>query len=203
MTVDDQRNTLIVEIAGQTGLGSKLQGLRNMDLVRIALGQDPAALFKPLPGPLQQLPRDPYVFNIGSFEMKTQKSDTIIATAIGCPSSVTILDSVTKDARILPPKTLQIGGSIKSRRHHERHFCKRSNRCQGRRPCDGHACANQPWIKQRWRPVRSGRPASRQSGWNSRAPCGAVIGSIFGDTQKGTEVGQEIAKGVGFSHKAA
>jgi hypothetical protein len=52
MTVDDQRNVLIVEIGGQTGLGSKLQGLKNMDLVRIALGEDPTVFFKSLPGPL-------------------------------------------------------------------------------------------------------------------------------------------------------
>jgi hypothetical protein len=35
---DDQRNTLIVEIGAQTGLGSQLQGLSNMDLVLLGLG---------------------------------------------------------------------------------------------------------------------------------------------------------------------
>ena len=47
---DDQRNILIVEIGAQTGLGSRLQGLRNMDLVRLGLGVDQADVFKPLPG---------------------------------------------------------------------------------------------------------------------------------------------------------
>ena len=42
MTADDQRNTLIVEIGGQTGLGSQLQGLSNMDLVLVALGSNKA-----------------------------------------------------------------------------------------------------------------------------------------------------------------
>jgi hypothetical protein len=50
---DDQRNILIVEIGAQTGLGSELQGLSNMDLVRLGLGVDPAEVLKPLPGPLQ------------------------------------------------------------------------------------------------------------------------------------------------------
>ena len=35
---DDQRNTLIVEIGAQTGLGFQLQGLSNMDLVLLGLG---------------------------------------------------------------------------------------------------------------------------------------------------------------------
>jgi hypothetical protein len=42
MTADDQRNVLIVEIGAQTGLGSQLQGLSNMDLVLVALGSDKA-----------------------------------------------------------------------------------------------------------------------------------------------------------------
>lgn len=49
MSADDQRNVAIVEIGSQTNLGSKLQGLRNMDLVRIALGVDPEVIFKELP----------------------------------------------------------------------------------------------------------------------------------------------------------
>jgi hypothetical protein len=38
MSADDQRNTMIVEIAVQTGMGQELQGLSNLDLARIALG---------------------------------------------------------------------------------------------------------------------------------------------------------------------
>lgn len=37
---DDQRNILIVEIDGQNHMGSRLQGLSNMDLVRVGLGSD-------------------------------------------------------------------------------------------------------------------------------------------------------------------
>ncbi|MDH4250049.1 MAG: hypothetical protein OEV27_02580 [Nitrospira sp.] len=39
MTADDQRNTMIVEMGGQTGLGSVLQGLSNLDLALIGLGK--------------------------------------------------------------------------------------------------------------------------------------------------------------------
>jgi len=56
MSDDDRRNTLIVELGAQTQLGSKLQGLINMDLVRVGLGVDPQAVFKPLPPPLEPVP---------------------------------------------------------------------------------------------------------------------------------------------------
>jgi hypothetical protein len=41
MTIDDMRNTLIVEIGAQTGIGRELQGLSNLALVHIGLGKDP------------------------------------------------------------------------------------------------------------------------------------------------------------------
>lgn len=40
ITIDDMRNILIVEIDGQTHLGSRLQSLSNMDLVLLGLGVD-------------------------------------------------------------------------------------------------------------------------------------------------------------------
>jgi hypothetical protein len=42
MTTDDQRNTLIVELDGQTHLGRRLQGLQNIDLAKVTLGVVPA-----------------------------------------------------------------------------------------------------------------------------------------------------------------
>jgi hypothetical protein len=39
---DDQRNTLIVELDGQTHLGARLQGLQNIDLAKVVLGAVPA-----------------------------------------------------------------------------------------------------------------------------------------------------------------
>ena len=40
MSADDQRNTLIVEMGAQTGVGRALQGFSTLDLVLIALGSD-------------------------------------------------------------------------------------------------------------------------------------------------------------------
>ncbi len=40
---DDQRNTAIVEVDGQTHLGARLQGLRTIDVVATALGVDPTS----------------------------------------------------------------------------------------------------------------------------------------------------------------
>jgi hypothetical protein len=49
MSADDQRNTLIVEINAQTNIGIPLlQGLSNMDLVRLGLGVDPATVLSSL-----------------------------------------------------------------------------------------------------------------------------------------------------------
>jgi hypothetical protein len=47
ISIDDMRNILIVEIDGQTHLGSRLQSLSNIDLVRLGLGVDPAVVFQP------------------------------------------------------------------------------------------------------------------------------------------------------------
>ena len=196
MTVDDQRNVLIVEIGGQTGLGSKLQGLRNMDLVRIALGQDPAALFKSLPGPLQPLPREPYVFNISSFEMKTHKSDSDHSDSDWLSIVVTILDPVTKNAQALPLKTIQIGGSIKT-----------GDIMNGTFASDPIDAKDSDVVMITL--VLTNLGSSRAEDQFKQAVkvgdkvvgvvapiAGAVIGFIFGNPQEGLKVGQEIAKGV-------
>src|SRR5215204_1594734 len=45
MSAEDQRNTLIVELNAQTGLGvPQLQGLTSVDLVLVGLGKTPNAL---------------------------------------------------------------------------------------------------------------------------------------------------------------
>jgi hypothetical protein len=68
MSTDDQRNVAIVEVPAQTGAGSKLQGLINMDIVRAALGVDP--VFKAV-----RPKSHTYFLSIDSFESRTQKSD--------------------------------------------------------------------------------------------------------------------------------
>ena len=48
MSDDDQRNTAIVEVDAQTKFGSRLQGLRTIDIVALALGADSAAFLPAL-----------------------------------------------------------------------------------------------------------------------------------------------------------
>jgi hypothetical protein len=48
MSDDDQRNTTIVEVDAQTNFGRRLQGLRTIDIVALALGADPAAFLPAL-----------------------------------------------------------------------------------------------------------------------------------------------------------
>src|SRR5258707_1335852 len=66
MSADDQRNVLIVEIDGQTHMGSRLQSLAKMDLVLTGLGVDPVF---PVDKPKS------YVFRVDSVEIKNQKAD--------------------------------------------------------------------------------------------------------------------------------
>lgn len=80
MSADDQRNTAIVELDAQTRLGASLQGLRNMDLVRVALGVDPRSLFTVLPAPLHQLPGYRLQFRLRGFT-QFQSTDTLFQGA--------------------------------------------------------------------------------------------------------------------------
>jgi hypothetical protein len=67
MSADDQRNTLIVEMNATTGLGSRLQGLRNIDLVSLGLGADAASMLRGLPPPLQPPPGKRLQFRLREF----------------------------------------------------------------------------------------------------------------------------------------
>jgi hypothetical protein len=90
---DDQRNILIVEIESQTHLGTpRLQGLRNMDLVRLGLGVDPAVVLKPLPHhyrPRRSTPQNP-------------ERRTALTTRTSAIRTV----RVTTDQLAIPPATL-------------------------------------------------------------------------------------------------
>jgi len=110
---DDQRNILIVELGAQTGLGSKLQGLRNLDLVRLGLGVDQAEVFKPLPGPLQQ-PATSFVFSVESLEVQAQKADSDHSDSDWLSFIVTISNTGTKSARTFSAGNIHLEGSIKT-----------------------------------------------------------------------------------------
>ncbi len=196
MTVDDMRNTFIVELGIQTGLGSELQGLRNMDLVRIALGEDPAPLLKPLPPPLQQPSVAPYVFNVSSFEIKTQKSDSDHSDSDWLSIVVTIVDPITKSNRMLPLKTIQIGGSIKTGDNMTGVFA--SDPIEAK---DSDVVlvtlvlTNLGSSKAEDQFAQAVKVGDKIVG--VVAPiAGAVIGFIFGSPQEGLAIGKEIAEGV-------
>lgn len=115
MSADDQRNTLIVEIGAQTHIeGHKLQGLKNMDLIRLALGVDPKVIFKPLPPPLHSLPDAPFVFGIQSFDIITQKADGDHSDSDWLSIVVTIGDPTTKGIRTITTNPIHIEGNIKT-----------------------------------------------------------------------------------------
>jgi hypothetical protein len=103
MSADDQRNTLIVEIDIQTHLKSRLQALRNMDLVLTGLGVDP--VFPP--------PRR-YSFSANSFEIRKQRADSDHSDSDWLSIIVSIANPVTKNIQTLPPILHHIGGSIKT-----------------------------------------------------------------------------------------
>jgi hypothetical protein len=115
MSVDDQRNTLIVEIEAQTQIGiAKLQGLTTMDLIRLALGVDPAIVFRAPPAPLHQPPALPFVFRIDSFEIQNQKADNDHSDSDWLSIIVTIGNPLTKDIRTLKTEPIHIEGNIKT-----------------------------------------------------------------------------------------
>ena len=74
MSADDRRNVAIVEIGSQTNLGSKLQGLGSMDLVRLALGVAPEIVFELLCHRLSNCQLC-HFFTVDSIEVVTQKAD--------------------------------------------------------------------------------------------------------------------------------
>ena len=115
MSDGDQRNAMIVEMDKETSLGiSRLQGLRNMDLVRLGLGVDPVVVFKPLPPPLQPLPPLPYVFSMDSVEIRRQKADNDHSDSDWLSITVTVGNPITKNIQTLPAKLHHIGGRIKT-----------------------------------------------------------------------------------------
>lgn len=102
---DDQRNILIVEIGGQTNLGSKLQSLSSMDLVLTALGVSPKF---PVKRPSQ------FVFGIDRVDVRRQKADGGHSDSDWLSIVVTIGDPVTKNVMTLPAKLHHVEGSMKT-----------------------------------------------------------------------------------------
>lgn len=198
MNAEDQRNTLIIEVEAQTKLGiAKLQGVRNMDLVRLVLGADPKSAFTKLPGPLQPVPDPPYIFNVEAFDILTQKADDNHSDSDWLSFVVTIGDPLTKSSVTLPPQDpIHVGGNIKTGDVMRGAF--------GTVPFDakktdvvtityvlinlGSSDAEEQFANA----VKVGNKIVGVVG----PIAGGVIGLFFGKPQEGFKIGQEIAKGV-------
>jgi len=111
MTADDQRNTLIVEIAGQTGRGSELQDLSTMQLVWLGLGVE-YSVVTARPGGIRPGPLLPYVFGIDSIEILVQKSDNSHSDSDWLTIIVTVADPITKSVVELPPKVHHLSDKV-------------------------------------------------------------------------------------------
>jgi hypothetical protein len=97
--VDAQRNIMMVELDAQTHLGSRLQILPNLDLVRTGLGVEPKFVFR---------------FDIDSLEVLDQKSDNSHSDSDWLTLIVAVGDAATKDTpRTLLSKTIHVGDVIK------------------------------------------------------------------------------------------
>lgn len=105
ISIDDMRNILIVEIDGQTHLGSRLQSLSNIDLVLAGLGIDPVF---PVIAPW------PYVFKVDSVEIRKQKADNDHSDSDWLSIIVSVGNPITKNVQTFSTQPIHIEGNIKT-----------------------------------------------------------------------------------------
>jgi hypothetical protein len=194
MSTEDQRNTLIVEIEGQTHLGiSRLQSLANMDLVLTGLGVDPVF-------PVVK-PKD-YVFMVDSVEIKNQKADNDHSDSDWLTMIVSIGDPVTKNVQTLPPKTIHIEGNIKT-----------GNVINGNFATDSFIAKDSDVVIITYLLMNLG--SSRIEDQVAQAGkvtdqvvqivgpiVGTAVGIFFGQPGEGFKIGEQIAKGFDTALKA-
>lgn len=105
ISIDDMRNILIVEIDGQTHLGSRLQSLSNIDLVLAGLGVDPVF---PVIAPW------PYVFKVNSVEIRKQKADNDHSDSDWLTIIVSVGNPITQNVQTFSSQPIHIEGNIKT-----------------------------------------------------------------------------------------
>jgi len=186
MSADDQRNVLIVEVGSQTGLGARLQGLSNMDLVLAALGVDPV-FSTPRP--------HTYAFSVDSFECQVQRSDNDHSDSDWLTLVVAVIDPVTKSATVIPAEPIQIGGSI----HHGDNMRGPFISAPFQVP-DGNAVSVSCLIVNLGSSDAEDQFAQAVKVTNkvvdAVAPiAGTIAGFIFGDPAQGFQIGSQIAAG--------
>lgn len=112
MSLDDQRNTTIVEVDRQLHVGNKLQGLPTFDVITAALGIAPK-FFVPLPPITQGLRL--FRFSVDSLNILEQKSDNEHSDSDWLSIIISIGNAATKaDPRTLPPTVINIERNIKT-----------------------------------------------------------------------------------------
>ncbi len=112
MSIDDQRNTAIVEADKYLKIGSKLQGLSTFDVVAAAMGVTPKffVLLPPISEGLRL-----YRFSADSFDILEQKSDNDHSDSDWLSIAVSIGNAAAKsDPRPLPPTIINIERNIKT-----------------------------------------------------------------------------------------
>jgi hypothetical protein len=190
---DDQRNIAIVEVDGQTHLGSKLQGLRTIDVVATALGIDPT-FFAPKP-PIGAGPR-PFRFIIKSFAIQTQKSDSDHGDSDWLTLMVSIGNAATKgQPAVISSNTINIERDIKT-----------GNVIAGTFQTDLFAVDDGDVVVINYVLTNLGSSDLEDQGRQAvqitdkvvsiAAPIvGAAIGAFFGSPGEGADIGEQIAQG--------
>jgi hypothetical protein len=186
MSADDQRNVAIVEVGSQTNLGSRLQGLTNLDLVLTALGVDP--VFK------TSKPRS-YVFSVDSFECRTQRSDNEHSDSDWATLVVTVIDPVTKNARVLPTEPIHLEGAIKAGNLIKGPFQTVPFELDDGATVVVNCLITNLGSSDAEDQFKQGVEVTKKVVDTVAPIAGTVIGFVFGDPQAGFSIGKEIAGG--------
>jgi len=192
MSADDQRNVAIVEIGSQTGLGTKLQGLTNIDLVLTALGVDPVIK--------AARPRS-YVFSVDSFECRTQKSDNDHSDSDWLTLVVTAVDPVSKNARVVRTEPLRLEGAIKTGDVIKGPFQSSPFELKDGDAVVVNCLVTNLGSSRAEDQFKEGVQITNKVVDIAAPIAGAVVGFIFGDPQAGFAIGKEIAGGFDLAVK--
>lgn len=184
---DDQRNILIVEIAAQTGLGSKLQALSTMDVVLTGLGVAPSF---PVKKPLR------YIFRVDSVDIIRQKTDGDHGDSDWLSIIVTVTDPITKNTQTLPAKLHHIEGDIKT-----------GDVIAGSFGTDPFTASDSDVVTITYVLMNLGSSDAEEQFTQAvkvtdkivqvvGPVAGAIIGAFFGAPGQGLSIGEQIAQGV-------
>ena len=193
MSDDDQRNILIVEIGAMTGVGQELQGLSNMNLVRLGLGVDPKVVFKPLPRPPIEPPPFVYVFSIDSIEILVQKADNAHSDSDWLTIVVTIADPITKNVRTLPEKLYHLGGKINFGDILRGPFTSDPIDAKGAEVVIINYLVTNLGSSDSGDQAQQALKVTNEVVGVVGPAAGAAIGAIYGSPAEGAKIGQEIA----------